>query len=45
MMKALFSILRVMGDAKAIGNGTYHKRAARRAVSRPVNRAINKFFR
>lgn len=45
MMKALFSILRIMGDAKAVGNGTYHKRVARRAIRRPVNRAISRFFR
>lgn len=45
MMKALFNILKIMGDAKAVGNGTYHKRVARRAIRKPVNRAINNLFK
>ena len=45
MLRALFSILRIFGDAKSISNGTYHKRLAKRAIRRPVNRKINKMFR
>lgn len=45
MFKALFAIIRIMGDAKSVSNGTYHKRVARRAIRRPINRSINKLFR
>lgn len=45
MIKALYIMLRAFGDAKAVGNGTYHKRVAKRAIRRPINRGINKLFK
>lgn len=44
-MNTLFKILRIFGDAKALSKGTYGKRVARRAISRPAHRAVNRSVR
>lgn len=41
MLRALFKILSLMADFKAIENGTYHKRYMRKKA----HRAINKWLR
>ncbi|WP_279387499.1 hypothetical protein [Rubrobacter taiwanensis] len=37
-MRALLKLLRIFLDARALGRGTYHKRAARRRGYRAVRR-------
>ncbi|WP_186725591.1 hypothetical protein [Planomicrobium sp. CPCC 101110] len=48
-IKKIESILyksgRIVGDLNAIKNGTLHKRLARRAVKKVINRVTGKIFK
>lgn len=42
MLKALFTFLRIFGDIKAAGKGTYGKRIVKRQAHKTLARAMRK---
>lgn len=45
MFRAIMKAFQIGGDIKSVGKGRYHKRIMGRAVRRPINRKINRWFR
>lgn len=45
MIRTFLRAIRIGGDIKAMGKGRYHRRIAGRAIRRPLNRKISRWFR